>query len=262
MAGLDGPVDESIHGDTIIVRVDHVIGAIALERCSAERRDRFGGEVHRQTIVMRPHWPRRVERTRRQPGQNDAEQPAREHVRNIDLSLIAAVRQDHVGAEHRHRQIEALVRLPQQYLTRPLAMGVAVCIALAVEPPHGRGCAHVRILVDGAALGEHGCGDRRDIDEGLAVVRQRKPDQLRSADHIGSEQLLIGQHVVDEGGWVHDQIDRLRKPPPITRIEAQMRLTEIGVEDLEVIGGQALEVLLERRITAVECGRNTSLGGG
>ena len=58
---------------------------------------------------------------------------------------------------------------------------------------------------------------------GLIRVSQRDADQLRSADDIGSEQLAVGQNVIDECGGVDDQVDGVGQSLPGGIVEAEVR---------------------------------------
>src|ERR1700687_2553170 len=104
MPGLDRPVDETVEGDAVVVRINHVIGAIAADSLSAEGGNRCRREVDRQAVVV---WlvlaTAQIERARRKSGGDNAEQPAREHVGHVDLATVPAMGEDHVRAKYRHR---------------------------------------------------------------------------------------------------------------------------------------------------------------
>lgn len=77
-----------------------------------------------------------IERTGCDAGSGQAQHQPGEHVRQVELTGIAGVGQDHVAAEDRHRQAALLVSFAQQHLAGPLAVRVAV--GVAVVDPAGR----------------------------------------------------------------------------------------------------------------------------
>ena len=64
------------------------------------------------------------------PVADQAEHEPGEHVWHVELTGVSGVGQDHVAAEHRHRQPALVVGLAQQHLAGPLAVGVAVGVAV------------------------------------------------------------------------------------------------------------------------------------
>ena len=51
--------------------------------------------------------------------------------------------------------------------------------------------------------------------------------RLRSAQHVGLEQLLVGEGVVDQRAIVHHHVELLRQPLPDLRPQAQLRLGQV-----------------------------------
>ena len=76
--------------------------------------------------------------------------------------------------------------------------------------------------------------------------------QLGGAQRVGSEQLAVGQHVVDQGRGVDDQIDGVGQPLPGLLVQAEVGLTLVTGDDLQVLGGQLAIVRQQLRIPAVE----------
>ena len=192
-----------------------------------------------------------VERARRDPGGHQRQHHPGEHVGHVELSGVGGVGHDHVAAEHRHRQAAQVVGLAQQHLAGPLA--VAVAVGVVVADLAGR--AHlpdVGILDERARLDAVTDADRRDVDERLDPGGQGDADQFRGADDVGPEQLAVGQHVVDQGGGVDDQVDGVGQSLPSGMLQAEIRFALVAGEHLEVIGGQRPVVLEQFRIAAVE----------
>ena len=94
--------------------------------------------------------------------------------------------------------------------------------------------------------------DRRHIRVRLLLTGQRDPDQLGGAQRVGSEQLAVGQHVVDQSGRVDDQVDGVGQPLPGLLVQAEVGLALVAGDDLQVIGGQLPVVRQQFRIAAVE----------
>ena len=107
--------------------------------CGAQRRDRLGDEPDRQAVVVGALpvavGVQLVERTGRDAGGHQAQHHPGEHVRHVELTRVGGVGQDHVAAEHRDRQAAQVVGLAQQHLAGPLA--VAVAVGVAVVDPRG-----------------------------------------------------------------------------------------------------------------------------
>ncbi len=92
----------------------------------------------------------------------------------------------------------------------------------------------------------------RHVGVGLELRGQRQPDQLGGAHDVGAEQLAVGQHAVDQGGGIDDQIDGVGQPLPGLLVQAQVGFALVAGDDLQMIGGQFLEVPQQFRVAAVE----------
>ena len=78
------------------------------------------------------------------------------------------------------------------------------------------------------------------------------PDQLGGAHDVGPEQLAVGQDGVDQGRGIDDQIDGVGQPLPGLLVQAQVGFALVAGDDLQMIGGQFLEVPQQLRVAAVE----------
>ncbi len=87
---------------------------------------------------------------------------------------------------------------------------------------------------------------------GLELRGERDPDQLGGAHDVGPEQLAVGQDAVDQGRGIDDQIDGVGQPLPGLLVQAQVGLALVAGDDLQMIGGQFLEVPQQFRVAAVE----------
>ena len=83
-------------------------------------------------------------------------------------------------------------------------------------------------------------------------MSDREPDQFRRADDVRAEQLRVGQHVIDEGRGMNDQVHALGKPLPIGVAQAEFSFAEVAGQDFEVLARKLREVTFQFRITAVE----------
>ncbi|SLC91621.1 Uncharacterised protein [Mycobacteroides abscessus subsp. massiliense] len=124
--------------------------------------------------------------------------------------------------------------------------------------PGGTHRADVPVLVE---IGHgHGHGHRRQIGHRLDPGGQGQPDNLRRAKHIGAEQLVVGQHVVDQRGRMHDLVDIAGQLLPGGVIHAEARLSDIGGDHAQVPSGQGVE-LLEQRAIGVTVGGHEAREG-
>ena len=131
------------------MRIGGVVGVEAAAVLRPDRRDRFGEEVDRQPFVMRTSAAvaATVERARGDTGGDQTEQQPGEDVGNIELPRVAAVGEDHAGAEDRDGQSAHVVRLAHQHLAGPLADPVTIGIAV-VDDAGGHRAADIGVLVD------------------------------------------------------------------------------------------------------------------
>ena len=145
-------------------------------------------------------------------GQQTQEQPG-EIVDHIDLSDVPAVGQDHVGAEHRHGQAAEVKCLTQQDFPGPLAVPVAVGVGVVDRARRADG-ADIAIL--GKLIGRDLHGDRHRRHEGdrFDTRGDGQLDHLGSTNNIRPEQLLVGQHVIDQRADVRDQVHTFGQSPP------------------------------------------------
>ena len=192
-----------------------------------------------------------VEGARRDAGGHHGKHRPGEHVGHVELTGVTGVGQDHVAAEHRHRQPTLVVSFAQQHLGGPLAVVVAVGVAVIdgtrrVEHPH------VGVFLVEGRHGEHGHADGRYVRVGLEFGGERDADQLGGANHVGAEQLAVGQYVVDQGRGVDDQVDGVGQPLPSLPIQPEVGLPLVTDDHLEVLTGQMPEVRQQRRIATVE----------
>ena len=222
---------------------------------AAEGGDRLRDEVGGQPGVVGPLRVSvgvgLVERARRDTRLEQAEHQPGEGVGHIELPDQGAVRQDHVGAEDRDRQAAQIVRLTQQYLAGPLAVAVAVGVAV-VDRAHRADRADVAVLLEHLRIDGHRDRDRRQVRHRLDAGGDRQPDDFRRANDVGTEHLSVGQHVVDQCGGMHDQVDALGQPLPRRIVQTEVRFTDVSRDHLEVLGGQRTELREQLRVAAVE----------
>ncbi|SKV46483.1 Uncharacterised protein [Mycobacteroides abscessus subsp. abscessus] len=92
-----------------MVRVEHVEAAVTVYHVhTADGGDRCGGEIAGHTVIVSA-LPiavgiQFIEAGRCNTGEQQTLDAPGEHVGDVELSVVVTVRQDHVGAEHTHRQ--------------------------------------------------------------------------------------------------------------------------------------------------------------
>ena len=84
-----------------------------------------------------------------------------------------------------------------------------------------------------------GDGHGRHVVERLEPGGECQADQLGRAHHVRTEQLVVRQHVVDQRGRVHDQVDAVGQPVPGGFVEAEVGFADIAGKHLEVLFGQS-----------------------
>ena len=122
--------------------------------------------------------------------------------------------------------------------------------------------ADVAVLGELAGLDARADADGRHVDERLLLGGERDPDQLGGAERVRTEQLAVGQHVVDQCGGVDDQVDGVGQPLPGLRIQPEVGLALVAGDDLEMVGGQFAVVAQQFGVAAVERLVQPFAGGG
>src|ERR1700736_4231331 len=69
---------------------------------------------------------------------------------------------------------------------------------------------------------------------------------------VRAEQLVVGQHVVDQGGGVNDQVDGVSQSGPGGRVQAEILAADVSDDDFEVTGGELVKAPQQFRVTTVE----------
>ena len=184
-------------------------------------------------------------------GGRQAQHHPGEHVGHVELTGIGGVGQDHVAAEHRDRQPAQVVRLAQQHLAGPLAVAVAVGVAV-VDRPRRADLTDVGVLGELTRCDLVAHPDRRHIRVRLLLAGQRDPQQLGGAQCVGAEKFAVRQHVVDQGRGVDDQVDGVGQPLPGLLVQPKVGLALVAGEHLQVVGGQLLVVGQQLRVPTVK----------
>ncbi|SKY61002.1 Uncharacterised protein [Mycobacteroides abscessus subsp. massiliense] len=174
-------------------------------------------------------------------GGDEAQDQSGELVWDVELAGVAAVGQDHVGAEDRDGQAAQVMGFAQQYLSGPLAVAVAVRVQL-VHGTHRADEPDIGLFVECRRIDVCRDRDRGQVGDRLDLGGDGQLDDLGGADDIRSEQLVVGQYVVDQGGGVHDDVDGVGQALPGVGIQAKVGVADIAGQYFEVLVGQRPEM--------------------
>ncbi|SHU77415.1 Uncharacterised protein [Mycobacteroides abscessus subsp. abscessus] len=148
----------------------------------------------------------------------------------------------------------------QQYLAGPLAVAVAVRVQL-VHGTHRADEPDIGLFVECRRIDICRDRDRGQVGDRLDLGSDGQLDDLGGADDIRSEQLAVGQYVVDQGGGVHDDVDGLGQALPGVGIQAKVGVADIAGQYFEVLVGQRPEVRQQLRVAGVEGFLEAAVGG-
>ncbi|SLC97365.1 Uncharacterised protein [Mycobacteroides abscessus subsp. massiliense] len=109
---------------------------------------------------------------------------------------------------------------PQQDLARPLAIAVPIGVT-AIGRPGRADDSNIGVFEEYRLLDLTAHIGRRNVGVWLEFCRQRKPDEFGRAHHIGSEQLAIRQHAVDQCRRIDNQVDGIGQPLPSVLIQPE-----------------------------------------
>ena len=71
---------------------------------------------------------------------------------------------------------------------------------------------------------------------------------LNAAQHVGLEELLVGEGVVDQRAVVHDGVDAARQSLPLVVAQAQLRLRQVACRSSSCTAPSCGSYLIKTRL--------------